>query len=105
FFVRIARPPASTLFPYTTLFRSTFWAGLGAVRRDAFEAVGGFDAERYLVPSVEDIDLGARLATTGHRIELDPAVQGTHLKAWSLDRKSTRLNSSHLVISYAVFCL
>jgi len=63
---------------------TTFWAGLGAVRRDAFEAVGGFDAERYLVPSVEDIDLGARLAATGHRIELDPAVQGTHLKAWSL---------------------
>jgi len=36
------------------------------------------------VPSVEDIDLGARLAAAGHRIELDPAVQGTHLKAWSL---------------------
>ena len=63
---------------------TTFWAGLGAVRRDAFEAVGGFDAERYLVPSVEDIDLGARLAAAGHRIELDPSVQGTHLKSWGL---------------------
>jgi GT2 family glycosyltransferase len=63
---------------------TTFWAGLGAVRRDAFEASGGFDAERYPVPSVEDIDLGTRLAAAGCRIELDPAVQGTHLKAWSL---------------------
>lgn len=63
---------------------TTFWAGLGAVRREAFEAVGGFDAERYLVPSVEDIDLGTRLAAAGHRIELEPSVQGTHLKAWGL---------------------
>lgn len=63
---------------------TTFWAGLGAVRRDAFEAVGGFDAERYLVPSVEDIDLGTRLAAAGHRIVLDPSIQGTHLKAWGL---------------------
>jgi GT2 family glycosyltransferase len=63
---------------------TTFWAGLGAARRDAFEAAGGFDAERYPVPSVEDIDLGTRLVAAGARIELDPAVQGTHLKAWSL---------------------
>jgi GT2 family glycosyltransferase len=63
---------------------TTFWAGLGAVRRDVFRAAGGFDAERYPVPSVEDIDLGARLAAAGWRIELDPSVQGTHLKAWSL---------------------
>jgi len=63
---------------------TTFWAGLGAVRRDAFESVGGFDDERYLVPSVEDIDLGTRLVAAGRRIELDPSVQGTHLKAWGL---------------------
>ena len=63
---------------------TTFWAGLGGVRRSAFEAVGGFDAERYLVPSIEDVDLGTRLAAEGHRIELDPSIQGTHLKAWSL---------------------
>jgi GT2 family glycosyltransferase len=63
---------------------TTFWAGLGAVRRDVFEAVAGFDAERYPVPSVEDIDLGTRLTAAGSRIELDPSVQGTHLKAWSL---------------------
>jgi GT2 family glycosyltransferase len=63
---------------------TTFWAGLGAVRRDVFDSAGGFDAERYPVPSVEDIDLGARLAAAGYRLELHPSVQGTHLKAWSL---------------------
>jgi GT2 family glycosyltransferase len=63
---------------------STFWAGLGAVRREVFEASGGFDAVRYRVPSVEDIELGTRLAEAGCEIRLDPDVQGTHLKAWSL---------------------
>jgi glycosyltransferase involved in cell wall biosynthesis len=62
----------------------TFWSGLGAVRRDAFEAVGGFDAERFAAPAVEDIDLGLRLAAEGGRIVLDPLVQGTHLKRWTL---------------------
>ncbi|MFO7572686.1 MAG: glycosyltransferase family A protein [Gaiellaceae bacterium] len=62
----------------------TFWAGLGAVRRDAFVAAGGFDQERYRVPSVEDIDLGMRLTARGARVRLDPDVQGTHLKAWTL---------------------
>ena len=63
---------------------STFWAGLGAIRREAFEASGGFDADRYPLPSIEDIDLGIRLDAAGHRIELDPDLQGTHLKAWTL---------------------
>lgn len=62
----------------------TFWTGLGAVRRDAFLAVGGFDEDRYPHPSVEDIDLGRRLAATGAPIVLDPSIQGTHLKAWTL---------------------
>ena len=61
----------------------TFWAGLGAVRHGAFDAVGGFDATRYPHPSIEDIELGGRLAAQG-RIVLDPAVQGTHLKEWTL---------------------
>ena len=63
---------------------TTFWAGLGAVRREAFEAVGGFDAQRYPRPSIEDIELGMRLHAAGHRIVLDPAVRGTHLKRWTL---------------------
>ena len=62
----------------------TFWTGLGAVRRDAFLASGGFDDERYPHPSVEDIELGHRLRRTGARIVLDPAIQGTHLKRWTL---------------------
>lgn len=62
----------------------TFWSGLGAVRRDAFLAAGGFDAERFPDPSIEDIDLGVRLVAAGARIELDPSIQGTHLKAWTL---------------------
>jgi len=61
----------------------TFWAGLGAVRRDAFEAVGGFDSERYEQPSIEDIELGARLRRRGGRIVLDPSIRGRHLKAWT----------------------
>jgi Glycosyl transferase family 2 len=62
----------------------TFWAGLGAVRRAPFVAVGGFDAERFARPSVEDIDLGMRLAAAGTQIELRADVQGTHLKGWTL---------------------
>ena len=61
----------------------TFWAGLGAIRRDDFEALGGFDAERFRQPSVEDIELGMRLRARGGRIVLDPAIRGRHLKAWT----------------------
>src|SRR5437764_11030364 len=74
FFVRIRRPPKSTLFPYTTLFRSV---GL------ALERGGRVDGGRDRAGP--RIDAGARV---------DPG-----------DRKSTRLNSSHRCISYAVFCL
>jgi cellulose synthase/poly-beta-1,6-N-acetylglucosamine synthase-like glycosyltransferase len=63
---------------------STFWAGLGAVRRNQFEAVGGFDARTFPRPSIEDIDLGMRLIARGGRIVLDPALQGKHLKRWTL---------------------
>ncbi len=62
----------------------TFWAGCGAVRRDAFEAVGGFDTARFPRPQIEDIDLGYRLRDCGGRILLDPQIQGTHLKQWRL---------------------
>jgi glycosyltransferase involved in cell wall biosynthesis len=62
----------------------TFWAGLGAIRRDAFLAAGGFDTERYPHASFEDVDLGMRLARQGARIVLDPEVTCTHLKTWDL---------------------
>jgi Glycosyl transferase family 21 len=61
----------------------TFWAGLGAVRREEFEAAGGFDADRFPRPSVEDIELGMRLRRRGARIVLDPAIRGRHLKRWT----------------------
>jgi GT2 family glycosyltransferase len=61
----------------------TFWAGLGAVRREDLAAVGGFDAGRYPHPSVEDIELGGRLSASGRRIRLDPGIRGTHLKRWT----------------------
>jgi Glycosyl transferase family 21 len=62
----------------------TFWAGLGAVRREAFEAAGGFDADRYPQASVEDIELGRRLRRGGARILLDPRIRGRHLKRWTV---------------------
>lgn len=62
----------------------TFWAGCGAVRRDAFEAIGGFDTVRFPRPQIEDIELGYRLRDRGGRILLDPSIQGTHLKRWRL---------------------
>ena len=62
----------------------TFWAGLGAIRRASFLAVGGFDAERYPAAAIEDVELGLRLTASGARIALDPLFQGRHLKAWTL---------------------
>ena len=62
----------------------TFWTGLGAVRRTAFLDIGGFDEARYPHPSVEDIEFGRRLSDAGQPILLDPTIQGTHLKAWTL---------------------
>jgi glycosyltransferase involved in cell wall biosynthesis len=61
----------------------TFWSGCGAMRRDLFLAVGGFDEERYRRPAIEDIELGTWLSADGHRIWLDSAVQCKHLKRWS----------------------
>ncbi len=61
----------------------TFWAGCGIVRREAFRAVGGFDAVRYPRPQIEDIDLGYRLRDAGGTIRLDPTLTGTHLKRWT----------------------
>jgi GT2 family glycosyltransferase len=62
----------------------TFWAGCGAVRRDVFSAVGGYDAKRYPRPQIEDIDLKYRMHAAGYRILLAPEIQGKHLKRWTL---------------------
>jgi len=61
----------------------TFWAGCGAVRRDAFFDVGGFNEWHYPRPQIEDIELGRRLRMRGHRIVLRPEIQGAHLKRWT----------------------
>src|SRR5256885_7363806 len=87
----IRRPPRSTLFPYTTLFRSV-----------VVEAVPDVDVEPGVTRGREFLEPGPA--------GLCPRAERRHgrLRAASLlelDRKSTRLNSSHLVISYAVFCL
>jgi GT2 family glycosyltransferase len=62
---------------------STFWAGCGAVRRDVFLALAGFD-EGYRRASIEDVELGYRLRAAGHRIRLVREAQATHLKQWTL---------------------
>src|SRR5436190_13060062 len=78
----IRPPPRSTLFPYTTLFRSG--SGLGA---------------DLALGEIEQRDDRALLAAGRVALDIDFGLPGV------LDRKSTRLNSSHTVISYAVFCL
>jgi GT2 family glycosyltransferase len=61
---------------------STFWGACGAIRRNIFQAMGGFD-EGYRYPSVEDIELGYRLRRAEHRIRLDKDLLITHLKRWN----------------------
>src|SRR2546426_8175648 len=78
----IRRPPRSTLFPYTTLFRSAIVDDRPGVTRDRHFAAVEWNGRRFWL-----VDTGGLIP---HANE---------------DRKSTRLNSSHLVISYAVFCL
>ena len=62
---------------------TTFWAGCGGVRRLRFEQLGGF-SETYRQPSIEDVEFGMRLYEAGGRIALDPAIQVTHHKRWTL---------------------
>jgi GT2 family glycosyltransferase len=61
---------------------SSFFSGCGAIRRAAFERVGGFD-ERYRRPSIEDIELGSRLHAAGCRVRIEKTLQVTHLKRWT----------------------
>jgi cellulose synthase/poly-beta-1,6-N-acetylglucosamine synthase-like glycosyltransferase len=63
---------------------STFWSGCGAVRKAAFLAAGGFDANVYKNPSIEDVELGYRLRSKGGKILLDRRLLSTHLKFWTI---------------------
>src|SRR5256885_6631569 len=85
FFLMIRRPPRSTLFPYTTLFRSP-----------AGRALGSSASSPRPSPLFTSVDISNSFDLGG------TAASAVRIYG---DRKSTRLNSSHLVISYAVFCL
>lgn len=61
----------------------TFWAGFGAIYREVFLALNGFDEARYRKPSVEDIELGLRICQAGYRIRLDKDLKVKHLKRWT----------------------
>src|SRR3712207_7729503 len=89
FFLMIRRPPRSTLFPYTTLFRSSY----------VF-----FRLADELDPKDGPIGAAGVPLTAGRSLATDRNLWSYGLPFW-VDRKSTRLNSSHANISYAVFCL
>jgi glycosyltransferase involved in cell wall biosynthesis len=61
---------------------TTFWTGCGAIKRERFLELGGFDAQRYPRPAIEDIELGYRLRAANGRIRLAKDVQVKHLKQW-----------------------
>ena len=63
---------------------TTFWGACGLVRRDLFLALGGFDERRFKQPSIEDVEFGWRMTDKGARIVLNPDLQVTHLKRWTL---------------------
>src|SRR5690606_41840436 len=101
FFVLIQRPPLSTLFPYTTLFRSKLQASYAYLKTHNNVT----DTELTYKPNHK-----AMLALDyqiNDKLQLIPRLnyESKQLISTSTDRKSTRLNSSHVKISYAVFCL
>src|SRR5256885_11159083 len=92
----IRRPPRSTLFPYTTLFRSQVW----------FVAALLLFVAEMIAPGFWLLSVAVGSIAAGVVSLVLPGVVAPALTfAAGTDRKSTRLNSSHLVISYAVFCL
>src|SRR5256885_13051762 len=94
----IRRPPRSTLFPYTTLFRST----RDQLRAELWGAETFVDAEAGLNTAINKLR-----EALGDSADAPRFIETLPKRGYRFigDRKSTRLNSSHLVISYAVFCL
>ena len=62
----------------------SFWSGLGALNRLPFQTAQGFDATLFTQPSIEDVELGARLSSHGYRVAVAPQFTAVHLKEWSL---------------------
>src|SRR5688572_31387028 len=101
FFIMIRRPPRSTLFPYTTLFRSV--------------SIAKFRQKNKLKHPFKIVKVGLELPREDLYKRIDERMdkmineglfqEAEHLYPFKKDRKSTRLNSSHSQISYAVFCL
>src|SRR2546430_9738981 len=90
----IRRPPRSTLFPYTTLFRSHPQLARNGGQD---QLAGSKQAPRAVASLLHPSKISTRRKRCMHTVSIDDTL--------SLDRKSTRLNSSHSQISYAVFCL
>src|SRR3712207_8647062 len=97
----IRRPPRSTLFPYTTLFRSVDGEGVAGRLAEAPRLPPRAAHRLHLRGDRRGVGLPGRLLRPGH-LRADLLAAGAH---GGEDRKSTRLNSSHANISYAVFCL
>src|SRR5690349_24433088 len=95
FFLMIRRPPRSTLFPYTTLFRSVYMIRVEATDKATKPKDIAFDASMDFQPNWKILKKFTLYPSLAHKVE----------KIKRRDRKSTRLNSSHVEISYAVFCL
>src|SRR3712207_8968504 len=96
----IRRPPRSTLFPYTTLFRSLQWRTQRAARPQ-----GGANPIKVRLSSDRSLQLDSVKAELLVIADQHAAVNTFPGLVHTADRKSTRLNSSHANISYAVFCL
>src|SRR3712207_8240375 len=91
----IRRPPRSTLFPYTTLFRSSH-------HRHPYDSIRPFVNSKTVDP-LTNLNIG--IITAAEQQTMNYYMNVSSLYKSDLDRKSTRLNSSHANISYAVFCL
>src|SRR5207244_12417499 len=100
---RTAAPPTSTLFPCTTLFRSVFRSPSSG---QSAQPEGPPTTDPRLQPTPDYGTLGPGADVGGEQSTPDPTRQAVNPKSYGpLDRKSTRLNSSHQIISYAVFWL
>src|SRR5258708_10273002 len=97
----IRRPPRSTLFPYTTLFRS---------RYSGFDALNIGQSDILTAAKFDWVQAAVHVVASGRELRMNSGKEqlidlAKSRRSNAIDRKSTRLNSSHQIISYAVFCL